>query len=235
MKKREYTTRLPVAIMVDGAFLLKQYVRFFPKDDDNLDRNISNHNPKTVADNIYKMLHRHVEGALLYRIFFYDCLPITGKSHNPISKKAIDFEKTPQYAFRLALHDELKKKRKVAIRLGYIKNFNNWQLSKQATKDILSGKRQVSALNEWEISLQLKQTGVDMKIGLDIASLAYKRLVDRIILVTGDSDFVPAAKLARREGIDFILDPMRKRVSDDLHEHIDGIRSYVKHQKKKLN
>jgi uncharacterized LabA/DUF88 family protein len=42
---------------------------------------------------------------------------------------------------------------------------------------------------------------------LDIASVAYKRQADQIVLVAGDADFVPAAKLARREGIDFILDP----------------------------
>ena len=62
-----------------------------------------------------------------------------------------------------------------------------------------------------------------MKLGLDIASLAYKSLVERIVLVAGDGDFVPAAKLARREGIDFILDPMGHGVSGDLLEHIDGL------------
>ena len=65
-----------------------------------------------------------------------------------------------------------------------------------------------------------------MKIGLDIASLAYKKQVDQIVLIAGDSDFVPAAKLARREGIDFILDPMGKQINAELFEHIDGLRSY---------
>jgi uncharacterized LabA/DUF88 family protein len=37
------------------------------------------------------------------------------------------------------------------------------------------------------------QKGVDIKFGLDIASLAYKRLVERVVLITGDSDFIPAA------------------------------------------
>ena len=64
-----------------------------------------------------------------------------------------------------------------------------------------------------------------MRIGLDIASLAYKKQVDQIILIAGDSDFVPAAKLARREGIDFILDPMWASIKDSLFEHIDGLRS----------
>lgn len=64
-----------------------------------------------------------------------------------------------------------------------------------------------------------------MRIGLDIASLAYKRLVDQIVLIAGDSDFVPAAKHARREGIDFILDPMWHTIKPSLNEHIDGLRS----------
>jgi uncharacterized LabA/DUF88 family protein len=66
---------------------------------------------------------------------------------------------------------------------------------------------------------------VDMRIGLDIASLAYKRQINQLVLISGDSDFVPAAKLARREGIDFILDPMWATIRPDLHEHIDGLKS----------
>ena len=49
---------------------------------------------------------------------------------------------------------------------------------------------------------------MDIRIGLDIASLAYKELVDHVVLISGDSDFIPAAKVEWREGIDFILDPM---------------------------
>ena len=71
-----------------------------------------------------------------------------------------------------------------------------------------------------------------MKIGLDIASLAYKRQVDQIILIAGDSDFVPASKLARREGIDFILDPMWAEIKDTLFEHIDGLKSQWKKRPK---
>ncbi len=64
-----------------------------------------------------------------------------------------------------------------------------------------------------------------MRIGLDIASMTLKRQVDTIILVTGDSDFVPAAKLARREGVEFLLDPLWQRVSEELTEHVDGVLS----------
>ena len=73
------------------------------------------------------------------------------------------------------------------------------------------------------VRLGLRQKGVDMRIGLDISTLTLKKQVDTIILVTGDSDFVPAAKLARREGVEFLLDPLWQSVKDDLHEHVDGI------------
>ena len=66
-----------------------------------------------------------------------------------------------------------------------------------------------------------------MRIGLDIASIATKRLATQVVLIAGDSDFVPAAKFARREGIDFILDPMWQKVRPELNEHVDGLRSCV--------
>lgn len=64
-----------------------------------------------------------------------------------------------------------------------------------------------------------------MKIGVDIASLSYKMQVDQIVLIAGDSDFVPAAKLARREGLDFVLDSLGRPIKEDLFEHIDGLKS----------
>ncbi len=82
-----------------------------------------------------------------------------------------------------------------------------------------------STLGAEDVTLGLRQKGVDMRIGIDIAALALKKQVDTIVLVAGDSDFVPAAKLARREGIDFVLDPMWQQVNPDLFEHIDGMQS----------
>ncbi|MBI8999692.1 NYN domain-containing protein [Corynebacterium sp. CCM 9185] len=66
-----------------------------------------------------------------------------------------------------------------------------------------------------------------MRIGLDIAALSEAGLVNQIIMISGDSDFVPAAKHARRSGIDFILDPMWARAADSLNEHVDGVRECV--------
>lgn len=90
---------------------------------------------------------------------------------------------------------------------------------------MLKGKKRFEDLNDDDVTLDVRQKGVDMRIGLDIASLTFKKQVNKIILMAGDADFVPAAKLARREGIDFVLDPMWRPIPDDLNEHIDGLRS----------
>jgi uncharacterized LabA/DUF88 family protein len=66
-------------------------------------------------------------------------------------------------------------------------------------------------LTDDDFVYDVKQKGTDMRVGLDIASVSYKGQADQIVLVAGDSDFVPAAKLARREGVDFILDPSGAR------------------------
>ena len=164
----------------------------------------------------------------LYRIFYYDCPPLTKKAHNPLTGKAIDFGKTPTGLWRRAFHDELKKRRKVALRLGYLnEKSGSWTVKPVEMKRLLKREITVDDLNENDVAYDVKQKGVDMRIGLDIASMCFKRQVNQIILVAGDSDFVPAAKLARREGIDFILDPMWARIRDDLFEHIDGLRSVL--------
>ena len=109
-----------------------------------------------------------------------------------------------------------------------MKESKTWGIYPHRVKDLLSGKMEVKDLKPEDVHVELRQKGIDMKIGVDIASLALKRFVDRIVLISGDSDFVPAAKLARREGIDFILDPMGADVEPMLFEHIDGLDNTVK-------
>ena len=98
-------------------------------------------------------------------------------------------------------------------------------LTHDEARDLIRLREMWTGLHGGSVALGLKQKGVDMRIGLDISTLTLKRHVDTIILIAGDSDFVPAAKLARREGVEFILDPLWQSVNDDLHEHIDGLQS----------
>ncbi|WP_216387278.1 NYN domain-containing protein [Arcanobacterium phocae] len=94
-------------------------------------------------------------------------------------------------------------------------------------KKLLAGRIAIEDLSERDFELDIVQKGVDMRIGLDIASLAERQFANQIIMISGDSDFVPAAKHARRSGIDFILDPMWAKIAPSLSEHVDGIRQCV--------
>jgi uncharacterized LabA/DUF88 family protein len=218
---------LKVAILVDGSFFLKRY-RMLNKHKVGFDQ----YDAVQTARDLQEITRRHInfkgdEKQYLYRTLYYDCFPFTKKIHNPVTGKSIDFSKSKIANFRIAFFEELKKQRKVALRLGVVKDHAGWVLRPPKTRELLSKKITVDELQEDDVYYDLSQKGVDMRIGLDIASLSYKRLVDRIILISGDSDFVPAAKVARREGIDFILDPMWNAIDNSLFEHIDGLRSTI--------
>lgn len=214
---------MKTAILIDGAFFIKR-VR-------SLGLSQNPHDAKRIADLAFRYSMLHLKYKIngtdqmvdLYRIFFYDCVPFEKKMHNPVSHRAIDFSKTPEAIFRRNLHTELKKKRKLALRLGKLSDNTAWILKPQVMKNLL--KNPSTQITENDVVLDVKQKGVDMRIGLDISSITLKKQADKIILFSGDSDFVPAAKLARREGIDFILDPMWNHVPPDLMEHIDGLKT----------
>ena len=111
------------------------------------------------------------------------------------------------------------------MRLGHLSTDVPWIIKPRVVADLLAGKAAFDALTSEDVMPGVRQKGVDMRIGVDVASLVFKKQVDQIVLVAGDADFVPAAKLARREGIDFVLDPMWRSIAQNLMEHIDGLRS----------
>jgi uncharacterized LabA/DUF88 family protein len=77
------------------------------------------------------------------------------------------------------------------------------------------------AIKPTDVRPDLRQKGVDLRMGLDIARLSLRRLVDVIVVVTGDSDLVPAFRFARREGIRVYLDHLGAPVMRDLKVHTD--------------
>lgn len=110
----------------------------------------------------------------------------------------------------------------VAFRSGEL-TFDGWLIKKKAATEIIANNRGLTAS---DFAPDLKQKGVDMKIGLDVAWLASKSIVERLILVTADSDFIPAMKFARREGVQVILVTLAHRsVKYGLKEHADELRA----------
>ena len=205
------------AILVDGGFYRKRARQLWGKK-----------TPAETADGLFTYCKRHLSehGRKhdFYRIFYYDCPPIEKQLYHPLLQRTTDLSRTPQSKWMKAFLEELKQKRKVALRLGILDDNNSeYQIRYDVLKKLCAGKIQISDLSEADFQPNIKQKGVDMKIGVDIASLAYKKQVDQIVLIAGDSDFVPAAKLARREGVDFVLDSLNAPIKEELFEHIDGL------------
>ena len=87
--------------------------------------------------------------------------------------------------------------------------------------------RTIDDLKQNDFYVDVKQKGVDMRIGLDAASISSGKNADQIILIAGDSDFLPVAKAVRRNGGEFILDPMKQNPKKTLLEHVDFIETYT--------
>lgn len=210
---------MKTAILVDGGFYRRRaYAAFGDK------------TPKERADELYSYCKRHLnthgESNELYRIFYYDCPPMTAQIYHPLTKKAVNFAKSDTYTWANDFFNELKKKRKVALRMGELSEQQaHYRLKNNILNKLMRGDISVSDIKERDFLFNVEQKGVDMRIGLDIASLSYKKQVNQIVLISGDSDFVSAAKLARREGIDFILDALHTNIKLNLFEHIDGLRT----------
>lgn len=204
-----------MAVLVDGGFYLKRA------------RNLKG--GKTAgkrADELVQYCKEHVkhEEAELYRIFYYDCDPIGKKAYHPLLDRTFDQSRTDDYRWKKEFFAELAKKRKVAIRKGEaLEGSCEFVMKNSVSKDIARGRRTVESLVEDDFVLDVQQKGVDVRIGLDLALIAHEGFADQIVLITGDSDFVPAAKYARRHGIDFIIDPMWHPFRADLGIHVDGM------------
>lgn len=204
-----------VAILVDGGFYRKRAMRLFGMK-----------SPTERAKELEDYCHRHVGRDNLYRIFYYDCPPSDKQVYHPLLKKTINLQNRDTYKWTTDFFAELIQKRKFALRKGeLLEGSVGYVLKPDVVKKLCNRTMQVEDLTESDFTLDMQQKGVDMRIGLDIASLANKKLVTKIILISGDSDFVPAAKHARREGIDFVLDPMWQNIRPSLNEHIDGLKS----------
>lgn len=251
-----------IAVLIDGAFFLKRLPKVIGPQ--------CCESPQQVTEMALLMCKRYVQRLThteetspasgeewldhVYRLFYYDAVPFCGVVHHPVRNRRIEFGKSDVAIFRSSLFAQLRRTRKLALRLGHVSRDSDWSMSPRRTRHMLKIRKRLerfeamvqqtaagsplsdelrdelkaivaawNEINDNDVFLGLRQKGVDMRIGLDIASMALKRQVDTIVLVTGDSDFVPAAKLARREGVEFLLDPLWQQVSEDLTEHVDGV------------
>lgn len=213
-----------VAILVDGGFYRVRAKRLFGK----------TQTPAERADELEAYCLKHAlhakqeNGRELYRVFYYDCPPVATTVRNPITGLTDNLATRPTYKWTEKFFEELIYKKMFAIRRGRLtKPLTGYILTPQAQKKFFNGQLNVTTLQQSDLRLDIGQKGVDMRLGIDLVQLATKRLVDQVVLIAGDSDFVPAVKIARREGVKIILDNMNNNINPELQEHIDETLTFV--------
>ncbi|PZN11560.1 MAG: NYN domain-containing protein [Bacillota bacterium] len=120
----------------------------------------------------YEQLARWAcEGYKLYRVYYYDCPPY--QSSVP-SKEERERVKSAQSFFKA-----LERLDRFVVRLG--------RLAYRGTDD--------------DGNPVFVQKRVDLQLGLDIATLVTERRADLIVLISGDSDLIPAVEMARNRSV----------------------------------
>lgn len=126
-------------------------------------------------------------------------LPVSGASHT--------FASSGKWL------EELARKDLFAVRLGVLK-FRGYKPNITPVNP--------AALTDADFSPDFEQKGVDMRIGLDIASYSANRSIDRIVLVSNDTDCVPAMKYGRRAGLQIVIIQLPNgKVAPEIITHSD--------------
>jgi uncharacterized LabA/DUF88 family protein len=162
-----------VAVLIDGGHL-----RVLAR--------MSGHNPYD-AGYIEKVAHACVDSAETpLRFLYYDCAPYVGRTKLPVSGKVHEFKGNDGWLKQLTSKDLF------AVRRGVLK-FRGFKPAKIPVSP--------QGVTDEDFRPDFEQKGVDMRIGLDIATFCRSRAVERIVLVTGDTDCVPAMTHARIAGL----------------------------------
>ena len=184
-----------IAVLIDGGF-----VRSAATKDDKV------YEPKFIEK---FGLSCKGKDEVIHRILYYDCAPCLSKTKLPVSGANHQFAGNDQW-----LHD-LARKDYFAVRRGVLK-FRGWE-----PKNVPMAAKPTDA----DFVPRFEQKGVDMRIGLDMANYAANRAVGLLVLVTNDTDCIPAMKYARRAGLQVALVSLPNRsTTPELMAHCDFLR-----------
>lgn len=143
----------------------------------------------------------------LLRILYYDCAPYVGTAKLPVSGNKHEFKGSDQWLKNLAARNLF------AVRRGELK-FRGYKP--------VSIPFPARPLTDADFRPDFEQKGVDMRIGLDIATFARSGAVDRIAIITNDTDCIPAMKHARIAGLQVVLVTLpNSRPAPELLWHAD--------------
>lgn len=202
------------AILIDGGFITKKlYSR--------LQRHATADDIVSECDRICSL--PVLNSYELLRIYYYDAPPSSSSIKKPVSRTTYNLASTERYRLSQSLYDQLVLKPHFALRMGETRlspSGDGWRMKPAVAKEIIKNPR---SLVDGDFNLDISQKGVDMRIGLDMARLALRETVRAVVVITGDSDFVPAFKFVRREGVKVYLEPMGHNIRTELRAHADVV------------
>lgn len=153
-------------------------------------------------------------GEELFRIQYFDCEPFQGSVKLPVSGTM------KSYSGGSPLLAELARQELVAVRRGILK-FRGWE----RTKASLGASSPGTPVSDADFQAKWEQKGVDLRIGLDIVTMTESRSAELIVLLTGDTDMIPAMKLARGRGLQLAgVNLPNRKIIPELKPHLDFFR-----------
>ena len=145
-----------IAILIDGGYFLKRIRKELAPEHTST--------PEQIAKTVRRLCFNHIARITgnrgkfwqqhLYRVFFYDAEPYTGVAHHPIANRQIEFAKSAVALEMQALFEQLRKVRKLALRLGKVNRDHDWTLAPRLTKVALKTRQQLAPLQNLATQLQ---------------------------------------------------------------------------------
>lgn len=182
-------------VMIDGGHLRAQARR------DGIDYTVD-----FIEDFAHQLPEKSEE---LIRVLYYDCRPYQGEAQLPVSGDSYQFKSGGGWLDELASRDYF------LVRTGLLR-FRGWKPKMNPLN---------SSVTDQDFRPDFEQKGLDLKIGLDMVRIVDSRAADRLLVVTSDSDLIPALDFARNSGIqvngvDFPNGPLH----GEILSHFDVVR-----------
>lgn len=166
-----------IVVLIDGGYLRVKSIKAGKQ-----------YNPTFIEKLALKCATQDEE---IFRVLYYDCAPYTGTVSLPVSGNTYTFTGNDKWLFELARKDLF------AVRRGVLK-FRGYKPKQTPVNP-------AGPPTDADFDPDFEQKGVDMRIGLDIASYSANKCIERIVLVTNDTDCVPAMKYGRKAGLQTVI------------------------------
>ena len=114
--------------------------------------------------------HSQLSDLHLHRVYFYDAPPLTARVQKPLEGGTVEFGNSQLARTNQRLHQELRDVPFISLRMGELR-FRGWKLD---NRRLPQNERQATISAE-DLDPNVHQKAVDMRLGLDIASITSKK------------------------------------------------------------